>query len=71
MFQFYKFIAPTWYHRLPPKKSFVYFLDYRKLPAEVQAHIDLDHRYKSEVGMYMDAAFQAWNRGVMLNEPQF
>jgi glycosyltransferase involved in cell wall biosynthesis len=71
MFQFYKFIAPTWYHRLPPKKSFVYFLDYRKLPNEVQAHIDLDHQYKSEAGKYMDAAFQAWNRGVMLNEPQY
>jgi glycosyltransferase involved in cell wall biosynthesis len=71
MFQFYKFIAPTWYHRIPPKKSFVYFLDYRKLPEEIQAHIDFDQQYQSEAGKYMDAAFQAWNRGVMLNESHF
>jgi len=71
MFHFYKFISPTWYHQLTPKKPFVYFLDYRKLPKEIQEYIDLDENYKSEEGKWMDAAFQAWNRGVMFNEPNY
>ena len=71
MFQFYKFIAPTWYYRLAPKKSFTYFLDYRKLPDNLKSLIDFDSNYQSESARYMDAAFQGWKRGIMLNDPKF
>ncbi len=68
-FHFIKYIKPTWYFNLKPNVGETpYWVDYRKLPqAEVEL-ILLDNAFESEGATTLDAAFQAWNKGIMCRD---
>ncbi len=69
LFEFLKYISPTWYFNLmPADQSVPYFVDYRKLSKEEQGLLDIDDRYRTLQGKLADAAYQAWQKGIIKNE---
>lgn len=73
LFEFLKYINPTWYFNLIPDRQSTpyYFVDYRKLSSEEQALLDIDGGYKTLQGKLADAAYQAWQKGIMKTEPEY
>ncbi len=72
LFNFLKYISSTWYFNLIPEgQSTPYFVDYRKLSSEEQALLDIDGGYKTLQGKLADAAYQAWQKGIMKTEPGY
>ncbi|NMB64983.1 MAG: glycosyltransferase family 2 protein [Spirochaetes bacterium] len=72
LFNFLKYINPTWYFNLIAKKQNIpYFVDYRKLDKEEQALLEIDDGYCTEVGCLADAAYQAWHKGIMKKDPAY
>lgn len=68
---FLKYISPTWYFNLiPENQSIPYFVDYRKLSRKEQDLLDIDDGYRTLQGKLADAAYQAWQKGIMKTEPE-
>lgn len=65
IFYFYRYVQPIWYLNLKSKGSIPYWVDYGKLAVAEQALISLDQAYASEDAMLRDAAYQAWQKGII------
>ncbi len=71
LFTFIKYISPAWYFNLTPVgQSVPYFVDYRKLRKEDQAFLNIDDGYKTMQGKLADAAYQAWQQGIIESDPE-
>ncbi len=71
LFEFLKYINPTWYFNLiPVDQSVPYFVDYRKLSVEEQDLLTIDDEYKTLQGKLADAAYQAWQKGIIKSDPK-
>lgn len=68
IFYFYRYVQPIWYLNLQSKSSIPYWIDYGKLPADEQAIIDVDQAYVSEDARLRDAAYQAWQKGILCTD---
>ncbi len=69
LFEFQKYINPTWYFNLKPENlSIPYFIDYQKLSADEQKLLNIDEGYITREGKHGDAAWQSWQKGVILRE---
>lgn len=66
LFFFVKYIQPAWYFNLKSKKY--NWPDFSKLKKCEKALISFDKNYTSEKAALYDAAFQAFNKGVAINE---
>lgn len=72
VFEFIKYINPTWYYNLYAVEiKTPYFVDYRKLNESEQKLLDIDCCYRTEQGKLADAAYQAWQKGIMKKEPEY
>lgn len=70
LFTFLKYISPTWYFNLTPSGQVIpYFIDYRKLDKSERNLIDIDEGYFTVEGKLADAAYQAWQKGIMKSDP--
>ena len=70
-FHFARYIRPTWYFNLKPAIGETpYWLDYDQLEESEKEIVSYDHSFDSRSAMLLDAAFQAWNRGVMSQKPE-
>ncbi len=69
MFQFHQYLSPTWYFHLFPKSDIPYFVDWDKMDGKQKALVDFDEAYSSREIAKLDAAWQAWNRGVIETDP--
>lgn len=69
LFVFFKYIQPIWYFNLRPASDIPYWVDYRKLTEQEQALVDFDENYKSNESALRDAAYQAWQKGILSFDP--
>lgn len=67
LFKFLKYVKTSWYYNISSGKSDDnhYFVDYRSLPEEQQALLDIDSNYHSEDAILCDAAYQILQKGIM------
>ncbi len=63
LYNFTKYINPSWYFNLRPKKEGPYFLDYELLPDTEKAMISIDPCYSSWEISKLDAAYQGFQKG--------
>lgn len=68
LFYFYRYVQPIWYFNLCPNTSLPYWVDYRKIKAEDQSLLQVDSGYTSEEAILRDAAYQAWQKGIMYTD---
>jgi hypothetical protein len=68
LFKFLKYTSPTWYFNLTPSSNLPYFPDFDKLDATLKDLLELDHGYSSRDVAKLDAAYQAWNKGFVLED---
>ncbi len=66
IFSFIKYINPNWYYNLKSKKDVPYWIDYNKLGDSDKELINYDIGYSSEHVSLLDAAYQAWAKGIVL-----
>ena len=66
-FKFIQYISPSWYFNLQSNNK-LYCIDYNKLSVEEQNLISLDTQYQSKNSIYIDAAYQAFQKGIIKNE---
>lgn len=65
-FHFIKYISPTWYLNLKPFNNHVpYLINYDLLNTHEKSLLDFDLNYSSKMISYIDAAYQAWNKGII------
>ena len=70
-FHFTKYIKPTWYFNLKPTMGNTpYWLEYDQLDENEKGVIEYDRSFDSQGASLLDAAFQAWNRGIMSHKPE-
>ena len=69
LFPFLQYINPTWYFNLPSKGSFAYFPDYDLLDQEDRSLLALDKGYSNWEVIKLDAAYQAWHKGIIESNP--
>jgi len=67
-FEFNKYIAPAFYFNLYYEFNNKYCVDYAKLTPEEQALIDFDSEYKNRDSSYIDAAYQAFQKGIIKDD---
>lgn len=67
LFDFVKYIQPIWYFNQKPGGEVPYWIDYRKLPDDYAAIVQLDGTYKEEISTVADAAFQLYYNGLVWN----
>lgn len=67
LFEFIKYIQPIWYFNQKPGGEVPYWIDYRKLPDDYAAIVQLDGTYKEEISTVADAAFQLYYNGLVWN----
>jgi len=65
LFPFLKYISPTWYFNLQSKGDYAYFVNYDLLSEANKNLINWDNGYSSTKVSRLDAAYQAWNKGVV------
>ena len=70
LFPFLRYISPTWYFNLPAAGPFAYFPDYDLLPEADRALIQWDAGYSHTGVARLDAAYQAWNKGFIVSDPE-
>ena len=69
---FAKYLQPTWYFNLLPQEGGTpYLVDWRLLSEEEKAVIDFDGGYSTESISLLDAAYQAWHKGIIRTDPAF
>ncbi|RMH19540.1 MAG: glycosyltransferase, partial [Gammaproteobacteria bacterium] len=69
-FRFQKYLSPIWYFYLTPKGDIPYFVDWDQMDETVRALVDFDEGYSSEEVAKVDAAWQAWHRGLIESDPE-
>ena len=70
-FHFTRYINPTWYFNLKPAEGETpYWLDYDQLTKNEKSIIEYDRSFDSRSAILLDASFQAWNRGIMSQNPE-
>jgi glycosyltransferase involved in cell wall biosynthesis len=67
-FKFIQYISPTWYYNLPSHGQDFYCIDYQKLSIEEKRLIMLGTGYKNEHSQRIDAAYQAFQKGIIKDE---
>ena len=65
MFQFLKYIQPTWYYRLASQSPAPLLADFKLLDESDSALITPDFSYTNDEAVRMDAAYQGLQRGVI------
>lgn len=66
IFPFLQYVRPIWYFNLSPKnKANGYWVDFETLTKHEQENILVDNAYESEAAKKRDAAYQAWNIGII------
>lgn len=66
LFDFYKYINPSWYFALKPnKKEQTYFLNWEYLQNCDNSNVVFDENYSSFQVSELDAAYQAWKNGII------
>lgn len=68
LFEFLKYINPTWYFNLPSKGVFAYFPDYDLLGEDGQSLLIPDEGYSSREVSKLDAAYQTWHKGIIASD---
>jgi glycosyltransferase involved in cell wall biosynthesis len=63
-FKFIQYISPSWYFNLQSSNQ-LYCIDYDKLSSDEQSLISLDTQYQSNNSVYIDAAYQAFQKGII------
>lgn len=72
LFEFIKYVQPTWYFNLKPVKTeAIYWVDYEKLPESERSIIDPDGDYESETALKLDAAYQAIHKGIICKQASY
>ena len=66
LFLFHRYLSPTWYFNLKPKGSIPYFPDWDKADSPVRSLIKFDDAFSTWEVSKLDAAWQAWHKGVIL-----
>ncbi len=69
LFTFYKYLDPTWYFHLLPKGDTPYFVDWDRMDERARSLVDFDHGYSGPEVAKLDAAWQAWHRGLIESDP--
>lgn len=69
-FIFHQYLSPTWYFHLPPEGHIPCFVDWDKMDERSRALVDFDEGYSSREVAKLDAAFQAWHRGLIEQDPE-
>jgi glycosyltransferase involved in cell wall biosynthesis len=69
LFQFLRYISPTWYFNLTYVGNYPYFPDFDKLPAVDQSLVEFDEGYSHRGVAKLDTAYQAWHKGFVLDNP--
>lgn len=71
-FKFLKYISPTWYFNLNPISEGVpYCVDYTLLSDDEKSVITYDTGYSSPAICKLDAAYQAWHKGIIKSDLKF
>lgn len=71
IFEGLEYIKPAWYFHLNPRDGNIpYILDYRKLSCVSRNLIQFDYSYSSEGNSLLDAAYQAFQKGIVEGDPQ-
>ncbi len=70
LFHFIKYIQPTWYFNLKSSSSPSYWYNYHLLNTDDKALIRYDDAYSSEEASLLDAAYQAWHKGVIVQNAE-
>ncbi len=65
LYSFIKYINPSWYFNLKPSKNKSYFLDFESLSAIDKSIISIDMAYSSWGVSRSDAAYQAFQKGLI------
>jgi hypothetical protein len=69
IFNFKRYVQQFWYFNLKPKSNLPYWIDYRLLTKEEKSLIVYDSNFKTQEAGLRDAAYQAWQKGIMHNDP--
>lgn len=70
LFSFLKYINPVWYYNIITNDGRApYFVDYRLIDARYKAILDIDYNYRTREALLADAAYQAWQKGVIIRDP--
>lgn len=70
LFHFYRYVQPIWYFNLKPDAVLPYWVDYQKINADDRALLSIDTEYSTEDAVKRDAAYQAWQKGIMYTDPE-
>ncbi len=68
IFFFLRYIQPIWYLNLRSPSLDSSWVDYRKLSSADRKLLSVDEQYKSIDASLRDAAYQAWQKGIMVTE---
>ncbi len=68
LFSFIKYIHPTWYFNLKSNSTHSYWCHYHQLSEEDKSLIQYDDNYSSEEASLLDAAYQAWHKGIIIQD---
>jgi glycosyltransferase involved in cell wall biosynthesis len=68
IFSFIKYISPTWYFLHSTKSDKSYFVDYASLANDEKAVIEFDVNYSSLQSSKLDAAYQAFQKGIIKSD---
>jgi glycosyltransferase involved in cell wall biosynthesis len=72
LFRFINYVSPTWYFNLVPKiTDLPYWVDYNLLSEEEKVLISYDTSYSSDAISRLDAAYQAWHKGIIKTDMAF
>ncbi|MDP4286252.1 MAG: glycosyltransferase family A protein, partial [Bacteroidota bacterium] len=71
-FNFIKYISPTWYFNLQPVNNTIpYKVDYNLLNDDEKGQLDFDPNYSTETISKLDAAYQAWHKGILKTDLKY
>ncbi|MBX2955229.1 MAG: glycosyltransferase [Cyclobacteriaceae bacterium] len=68
LFYFYRYVQPVWYFNLRVPHTIPYWINYNALDAEHKKLIDFDGEYQSTAATLRDAAYQAWHKGIVIQD---
>lgn len=63
LFEFVKYIMPTWYYQMKSQGNVTYWADVDTLPSYFGKNLDFHSNYKSANGMKYDASYQLFHMG--------
>lgn len=71
LFYFYRYVQPVWYFNLRLPDHIPYWVDYRKLSTDHKQLIAYDTQFRSEQSGLRDAAYQAWHKGIIVQDNSY